>query len=176
MTPARVELKLILDEAGISDFELEMFSQRFNIQKRIFLIQVMGCDLGYRYAWYIRGPYCRRLTAEAFTLKDELLAGGQDHEGFELTEETKRRVARAKRLWRLPDGLGIDQDDWLELLASIHYVRHIVYWPQGAPKEFEGVFRVQIESKPKYEDRKAAAREAWDRLDTFGLIENKSCA
>lgn len=51
MTPARVELKLILDEAGISDLELETFSQRFNIQKRSFLIQVMGCDLGCRYGW-----------------------------------------------------------------------------------------------------------------------------
>ena len=176
MNPARVELKLILDEAGMSGFDLDTFSQRFNIQKRIFLIQVLGCDLGYRYGWYIRGPYCRELTADAFTLKDELVAGQNDHEDFELTEETKRRIERAKQLWSLPGGLAIDQDDWLELLASIHYLRHIVYWPKGTSREFEPVFRSLIESKPKYKNRKAAAREAWDRLDKFGLIETKSFA
>jgi len=88
MNPARVELKLILDQAGITDISLETFSQRFNIQKRIFLVQVMGCDLGYRYGWYIWGPYCRELTADAFALRDELNDGERDHE---------RRCSSARR-------------------------------------------------------------------------------
>jgi hypothetical protein len=38
MNPARVVFKLILDGAVISDISLETFSQRFNIQKRVFVV------------------------------------------------------------------------------------------------------------------------------------------
>ena len=176
MNPARVELKLILDQAGITDISLETFSQRFNIQKRIFLVQVMGCDLGYRYGWYIRGPYCRELTADAFALKDELNDGERDHERFELEQETKDRIEKAKTLWSPPVGLGVSQDDWLELLASVHYLRHIVYWPKGALRDFKAVFKALIEAKPKFVGAKAAAQQAWDRLDEFGLIQAKTLA
>jgi len=176
MNPAHVELKLILDYAGISDINLETFSQRFNIQKRVFLIQVTGCDLGYRYGWYIRGPYCRELTADAFALKDELDAGDKEHEGFELAQETKERVKRAKRLRSPPDGLVVSQDDWLELLASVHYLRHIVYWPKGVRRDFEDVFRALVDAKARFANARAAARRAWDRLDEFGLIQAKTLA
>ncbi len=176
MNPARVELKLILDQAGIEDISLETFSQRFNIQKRIFLVQVMGCDLGYRFGWYIRGPYCRDLTADAFTLKDELLAGEKDHDEFKLTDAAKNRVERAKQLWSLREGLGVDQDDWLELLASVHYLKHIVYWPKGETRDFNAVFKALIDAKPKFASSRGAARRAWDRLDEFGLIQAKTLA
>jgi uncharacterized protein YwgA len=176
MTPARVELKLILDYAGISDINLETFSQRFNIQKKVFLIQVMGCDLGYRFSWYIRGPYCRELTAEAFALKDELSAGDQEHEAFELAQQTKQRIEKATALWALPSGLAVSQDDWLELLASVHYLKHIVYWPKNDPRDFREVFNALIDAKPKFETAKEAAQRAWNRLDEFGLIRSKTLA
>jgi hypothetical protein len=176
MNPARVELKLILDQAGISSISLETFSERFNIQKRIFLIQVMGCDLGYRYSWYIRGPYCRELTADAFALKDELSAGEKDYEGFELSQSTKERIGKARALWSPPTDSPVDRDDWLELLASVHYLRHIVYWPKGERRDFEDLFRALIDAKPKFVNAKAAAQRAWERLDEFGLIKAKTLA
>jgi hypothetical protein len=49
MDAARIELKLVLGEAGIDDPNLNTFSERFNIQKRFYLIQVNGYDLGYRF-------------------------------------------------------------------------------------------------------------------------------
>lgn len=176
MSPARVGLKLILEHAGISEIKLERFSERFNIQKRIFLIQVMGCDLGYRYGWYIRGPYCRELTADAFALKDELNAGDREYEGFGLSQATRERIENAKRLWSGPTGLAVSQDDWLELLASVHYLRHIVYWPKGDPRDFKAVFKALIEAKPRFTGDKVAAQRAWDRLDESGLIEAKTLA
>jgi hypothetical protein len=176
MTPARAGLKLILEKAGISDINLETFSQRFNIQKRIFLIQVMGCDLGYRFGWYIRGPYCRDLTADAFALKDELNAGERDYEKFHLELETSERIGRAQALWARPGDLDVSNDDWLELLASIHYLRHIAYWPKGGSKDFASVFRALVEAKPKFSDDRAGAKRAWDRLAEFGLIEAKTLA
>ena len=102
MNSARIELKLVLDEAGVP-INLDAFSERFNIQKRVYLIQIMGVDHGYRYAWYLRGPYSRALTADAFTLRDELAAGERDHEKYSLVPEVVGRVAKAMQLWELPD-------------------------------------------------------------------------
>jgi uncharacterized protein YwgA len=174
MNAARVELKLVLDEVEISELSLDTFSQRFNIQKRVYLIQLMGYDLGYRYGWYIKGPYCRHLTADAFTLREELAGGQRDYEGYKLSPQATDQIARAKNLWALPNGLSIDSDHWLELLASIHYLKHIVYWPKGAKKDFDAIFKTLIESKPHFAHAKSAASQAWQRLDSFSLITNKT--
>jgi uncharacterized protein YwgA len=176
MNAARVELKLVLDAAGIPDIDLGTFSQRFNIQKRVYLVQIMGYDLGYRYGWYIKGPYSRNLTADAFTLREELIAGQKDHEGYKLSPEAIDQVSKAQKLWELPKGLGLGSDQWLELLASIHYLKHIVYWPKGANKDFDAVFKMLIEAKPHFANAKSAATQAWARLDSIGLIANKTLA
>src|SRR5437016_4529128 len=102
MNSARIELKLALDRAGIDQISLDSFSQRFNIQKRIYLIQLFGYDLGYRYGWYIRGPYSRHLTADAFTLKDEIAMGEKDHEEFTLSAEAATKIAKAEKMWVAP--------------------------------------------------------------------------
>ena len=98
MNAARIELKLVLDQAGIENISLDTFSQRFNIQKRLYLIQLMGSDLGYRYGWYLKGPYCRNLTVDAFTLRDELAAGEKDYAGFKLSHQATCQIDKAKRL------------------------------------------------------------------------------
>jgi hypothetical protein len=63
-----------------------------------------------------------------------------------------------------------------ELLASLHYLRHIAYRPPGANREFNDVFVLLIQSKPKYADRKEDAHLAWKRLDQFGLVKAKTLA
>ena len=95
MTHDRVTLKLTLAKAGISSVTLATFSERLNIQKRVYLTQLTGLDLGYRFGWYIRGPYCRELTADAFTLKDELTAGDKDYEQFYLLDEAIQKIDSA---------------------------------------------------------------------------------
>ena len=174
MNSARIELKLVLDQAGFDKLGLATFSERFNLQKRIYLIQLMGQDLGYRYSWYLRGPYSRDLTADAFTLKDELAGGERDHERFNLSDDALARIEKAKRLWAVQAGVGVDSDQWLELLASLHYLRHIAYWPKGSSKDFESVFKAMVESKPKFAGAKAAAQHGWKRLEEFGLIAAKT--
>jgi hypothetical protein len=174
MNPARVELKLVLDEAEINQVRLDTFSQRFNIQKRVYLIQLMGCDLGYRYGWYIKGPYCRELTADAFTLRDELLSGDRDHDAFDLAGQSKGQVETAKRLWAPPAAPAVSDDDWLELLASLHYLKHIAYWPPGSNKDFNAVFAALVKTKPRFKNAQSTARLAWQRLEEFGLIAAKT--
>lgn len=176
MDAARIELKLVLDQAGVDGSKLDTFSQRFNIQKRVYLIQISGYELGYRFGWYLRGPYSRDLTADAFTLRDELLDGEKDFEGYTLAKEGTERIDRARGLWNLPPNADVDNDQWLELLASLHYLRHIAYWPHASSKNFDAVFAKLVDSKPQFRDSETSARKAWGRLQEFGLIVAKSIA
>jgi uncharacterized protein YwgA len=169
----RIQLKLVLDRAGVP-VELDTFSKRFNIQKRVYLIQVAGCDLGYRYGWYLRGPYSTNLTADAFTLKTELTAGEQEYLSHSLSAQAAESIDKAKSLWEGPEDARIDSDGWLELLASLHYLKHIAYWPKNITRDFDAVFAKLVESKPKFANAQVAARRAWDRLDEFGLLRAKT--
>lgn len=179
MNVPRIFLKLILEQAGIENIKLDSFSQRFNIQKRIYLTQILGLDLGYRFGWYLRGPYCTDLTNDAYALKEEALDGQTNVKGRHLTETTTERMQKARQLWEVPINLSVDVDRWLELLASIHYLKHIAYWPnwpKEAMKDFDAVFDTLIKAKPHFKDFKADAKLAWQRLDVFGLIQTKTLA
>jgi uncharacterized protein YwgA len=176
VTPARIELKLTLTKVGIPNPTLGTFSERLNVQKKVYLTQLMGYDLGYRFGWYLRGPYCRELTEDAFTLKDELASGEKDHEQFALSDEAEAKIGKAERLWETPSGLGVSRDQWLELLASVHYLKHIAYFPKAATKDFAAVFKALTAAKPQFKDKEDDVRKAWVRLDEFGLIASKTLA
>ena len=74
----------------------------------------------------------------------------------------------------MPAGLAVTCDEWLELLASVHYLKHIVYWPKDVPKNFDAVFEKLAAQKPQFRDKKSDVRRAWDLLNEFGLIAAKS--
>jgi uncharacterized protein YwgA len=170
---ARRELALVLNDLGVP-FDLGTFSQRFNIQKKIYLAQIAGVDLGYRFSWYLRGPYSTGLTEDAFALKDEIAEGVADHEDYELLEDVSHALDKAEELWARPTDVKVSDDDWLELLASLHYLRHIAYRPPGASRDFDEAFTLLVRSKPLFRNKKEPARRAWKRLDEFGLVQAKT--
>jgi hypothetical protein len=173
MNAARIELALVLEHLGVPT-DLRTFSNRLNVQKQVYLAQVLGTDLGYRFGWYIRGPYATGLTQDAFALRDEIASGDTEHQGYRLDAATVKKLDAAKRLFETPVGFKGSDDDWLELLASVHYLRHIAYRPPGAKREFNDVFTLLAESKPKFSGWNSEGRQAWKRLDEFGLIQAKT--
>lgn len=172
MNAARTELALVLEHLGVP-INLQTFSNRLNVQKKVYLAQIAGTDLGYRYGWYIRGPYSTGLTQDAFALKDEIASGETEYKAFQLASKVTKALDTAKKIWDSPPK-STDNDDWLELLASLHYLRHIAYRPQGATRNFDEVFGLLIQSKPQFAKRKEEARAAWKRLDEFGLVKAKT--
>jgi hypothetical protein len=173
MNAARKELALVLEYLGVP-IHLQTFSNRLNVQKKIYLAQIAAIDLGYRYGWYIRGPYSTGLTQDSFTLKDEIASGDTEHRGFRLAPKVTKALDHAKKLWEMPPNFTRGNDDWLELLASLHYLRHIAYKPHGAKRDFDDVFELLIQSKPQFRKQKDEARTAWNRLDDYGLVKAKT--
>ena len=175
MTKGRILLKLILDEIGLGEPRLDSFAKRLGLQKKVYLVQVAGLDLQYRYNWYLRGPYCAILTDNAFLLKEEIDSGEDDYTGYVLSDKARKRLTKAMGIWELGGEVDSDEEEWLELLASLHYLKQISYLPGGRVAK-EQIFEKLMDAKPKFRGKEAFIQMAWDRLGEFGLVDKKVLA
>lgn len=170
MDTSQVVLKLVLDALGQS-VDLCCFDERLSIQKRIYLAQLTGADLGYRFSWYKYGPYCSELTQDAFRLREDLDRSDDEYKNDTLGPTALRLLEKACELW-LHCPMNTSESDWLELLASLHYLKHIAYL-RAKERDFERVFEALLKSKPKYSAREVEAKAAWEQLQRVGLIDHK---
>jgi len=172
MNKTRILLKLVLDEIGLDRLDLGTFRKRLVLQKKIYLVQIAGLDLRYRYNWYLHGPYCPSLTEDAFLLKDELNYD-EDYREYTLSVNAKNDIERAKVVWEAPEDMHLGP--WLELLASLHYLKHIAYWPRNSRTK-QRIFKKLIETKPQFKQKTMLIQKAWQRLDDVGLVQSKTLA
>ena len=56
MDATHIVLKLVVKELG-EQGDIQTLEDRKIFQKAVYLGQLSGLDLGYRYSWYLRGPY-----------------------------------------------------------------------------------------------------------------------
>ncbi|MFH1113893.1 MAG: hypothetical protein V1792_08230 [Pseudomonadota bacterium] len=124
MDRGQVALKLFLDELGVS-FDIETIDDRKRVQKAIYLGQLSGVDLGYRFGWYVMGPYCPSLTRDYFPLADSLASGDNDWEGKSLKKKVQEKLARIRTLMTPPEAVDLPQEDWLELVASLDFLMRV---------------------------------------------------
>ncbi|SRR5207247_10399229 len=132
------------------------FDQRLVVQKTIYLMQTFGLYLGYPFHWYVRGPYSPQLAREAFALC-KIYEKAQPVRFGSLESE--------KKFAQFMEFLGDKRNDadWLERLASIHFLRHV--YP-SRPKED---IISQVMRKQKYFSREKC-EEAWNYLEKCALL------
>ena len=123
MDSKQIALRLLLDELGVEP-KIKTVAQRKTLQKSVYIGQLAGVDFGYRYNWYVMGPYSPGLTRDYYALDRAVASshGGDVAKHHELRPSIRRRLARVKPLLDVPAGLDVDQADWLELVASVHYL------------------------------------------------------
>ncbi len=147
-------------------FRIEELEERVFVQKAIYLLQVLGIDLRFRFSWYLRGPYSTDLTQSVYEI-----AGIAD-----LSEKTENYTIRPEvmpaidRLHKLVEAMPkkLDKPEWLELLSSIHYLKHI----SKADVSLDTIGDVLREvGKGKFSNDQANA--AWEELAAKGLIDRK---
>lgn len=174
LNSGHILLKLVLDEIGFRDLKIDTFAARKVLQKKNYLLQLIGIDLGYRYNWYLKGPYCPALAGDVFSLREEIKDGDDEFKNYELNSETKEKFDTLKKLEVLPKDAQTSEDEWLELVASLHYLKHIAYWGGKDNPDFNEVFQKLVNSKPHFEGEKNLAKIAWSRIDEVGLIAKKT--
>ena len=90
---------------------MDLFSGRLLLQKKVYLLQEMGLNMGYDFKFYIHGPYSSQLATDGYkvNLKENLS-----------DNETNGKVF--DKLISLEKNHNNDQF-WFELLATIVYLR-----------------------------------------------------
>lgn len=117
MTNIDIANGLVFQALGISK---DTFDDRLLSQKKVFLLQELGVNLGYSYNWYVRGPYSPDLTTYIFRNLDMLKE--QDFSDYRFSEAVQGKVDAVNSLDNAkPDSLSTPS--WYELLASVLYIR-----------------------------------------------------
>lgn len=119
-----VALKLFLDALDVPA-EIASVEDRKRVQKAVYLGQLSGVDLGYRFGWYLMGPYSTRLTVDYYELAQELKQGTDTLSDKHLKPDAVEKISAIRPLLQKPDDFARPDSDWLELLASYHYLRSV---------------------------------------------------
>ena len=116
-------LKLFLDALRIPA-DIDTVAERKRVQKAVYLGQLSGVDLGYRFGWYIMGPYSPPLTRDYYQLADALATSAGDISAT-LRPDASEKLAAVAPLLTVPSSVPLSQEDWMELLASYDYLRRV---------------------------------------------------
>jgi len=139
----------------IGNLSIRTFNDRLKLQKSIYFLQEFGIYLGYNFGWYLYGPYSPQLTKDAFDSVENTIH--KEVKFVELEDEEKFRTFLSFL------GERKDDADWLELLASIHFL-HKIY-----NKSKNETFQLVKKKQPSLDNEKDF-EEAWNYLKKFGLL------
>jgi uncharacterized protein YwgA len=152
MNARQIAVKLLLDHLNIPS-DITTFDDRKRVQKAIYLSQRAGVGLGYRFGWYLKGPYSADLTGDYFALARDLATGRRDHEDQELTETVQEQLQTIQPILERPKWFHRPLEDWLELVASLDYLLQVRRLDiRKAQKVFEN-------EKPALKDYVSRARQ-----------------
>ncbi len=121
LEPRLITLKLFLDELGIPA-DIQTVDDRKRVQKAVYLGQLSGVDLGYRYSWYLMGPYCSDLTKDYYSLNEAIKSGDKEDEKMELLDSVRTKLHNILPVLEIPENVKLVQEEWLELLSSLHFL------------------------------------------------------
>lgn len=110
---------LIFNQLGINT--KDSLEDRVIIQKKIYLLQSLGIDLGYSYNWYLKGPYSTTLTNYIYEKLDFLNQSKDIFEQYQLNNSVTTKIAKVNSISSgKPHELSTDA--WYELIASLIYI------------------------------------------------------
>ena len=101
-------------------FSIQTFEDRKSIQRAVYLMQVLGVNLGYRFGWSGSGPYSTDLAGDYYDL-DRMVSVGlirRDASGGVFEDLANK----TRSLLNPPAELEISRQEWLSLLASTHFL------------------------------------------------------
>ena len=134
---------IVFQKLGISN---ETFENRLISQKKMYILQALGTDLGYEYSWYIRGPYSPSLTNYIYNNIDVLSA--TDFSQYRLLDEVKKNIDIVNSLAKESSKLNLSIPSLYELLASLLYIiRNASSW---GVSDKNTLFQKLTQYKPKY--------------------------
>ena len=105
---------------NFSSIDSNSFENRLVYQKIIYLLQYSGIKLGYRFNWYIRGPYSPKLADVIFKIQeDPNLFSESENILFKNQDDIDKKIRKFLKTL----GENSKNPEFLEILASIAYIK-----------------------------------------------------
>lgn len=121
------------------DFQPNIFEDRLEMQKVVYLLQNMGISVGdYKFMWYKHGPYSQILQNDILNLYNI------DDIDIEFSSDAKREIEALKNAI-FKDNLKYDISKWVECLGSLHYIKENIL-PSSAKEE--DILEELVDRKP----------------------------
>lgn len=155
---------IIFQKLGISK---DSFDDRLICQKKIYLLQSLGTNLGYAYNWYVRGPYSPALTTYLYSNLDVLASN--DFSDCKLADTAERNVYCVNRL-KERKRADLTTASWYELLASLLYI-HNNRESWKINDQEQPLFLTLMKYKPQYNEEQC--QYAFEILTDEGFIKTE---
>lgn len=140
MDRQQVLLAKSLDASGVG-LSVASFDERLILQKSVYLIQSAGIRLGYRFRWYLRGPYSPDMTADAFAIVNGGEATKEELKGWKLDEKSAAIGQKLKPLLIRENEATDAQARRLELLASALFLFNTKQADPNKPDEASSILK-----------------------------------
>ena len=153
----RYELAAVLKDVG--NFSMDDFTGRLTLQKTVCLLQAFGINLGYRFTWYLHGPYCKALVKDGYAARqvvDDLPEIDISFEG----EQVQRRYEQFKVF------MADKKNDaaLLEICASICHLA-------AAGIDRADILKFTEEKKANFSRSQCVSM--WSELEKYGVVGNE---
>ena len=146
--------------------KIDSFDSRLISQKKIYLLQSLGTDLGYSYNWYVRGPYSPALANYLFSNLDVLEK--IDYSQYKLSKNAEDNIEKINKLGEDLKDTSLSLAKWYELLASLLYIKkNKLSWKLDGTEK--SLFDTLYKEKPQYTE--AQCRCAFETLRNYGFLK-----
>ncbi len=119
MNRQQILLALTLRNAQVP-LSVKTFDDRLVLQKAVYLLQAANIHLGYRYRWYLRGPYSTDVASDAFFVVGQSESLNDELQRWVLDDTSRQRIEQLKPLFTTNGPRPVPQR--LELLASVLFL------------------------------------------------------
>ncbi|MGH2373256.1 MAG: hypothetical protein ACRDIC_07215 [bacterium] len=163
-----VALEATLERVDGDDFA--SLPGRIAFQKRIYLVQVAGVDLGYRFSWNQYGPYSPDLAQDRVRLEARRDDIRESLEQLRMRKGIEAALDEVKGLIQKPKATALTDAEWLELLSSLHYLSQTKHTrSEGKEEQLE---QDLVTRKPHLKIGAEDLDEAWQRLRSLESLSN----
>lgn len=161
MRARETAIALVLQALEIEGLD---FNSRQVLQKKLYLLQELGTDLGFQYDWFVYRPYAPALTD--FLEENGRWVLAAHIPDRRLRPEVMAAIAAANGLAEKRP-LRLSQTAWHRLLASLQYI--CTQWQQPA----DSLPGKLMEYLPEF--TAADCRAGAEVLEGSGLLRNYTC-
>ena len=158
-----------LKKLNVSSFD--KIEDRISFQKKIYLMQVCGVDLGFGFRWDQYGPYSEGLARNARIYDDYRDEIDPILDDFHFEEDAAQSICKAQTLIDIHPDLreipNINEVECVEILSSLHFLSTNEETSRDLPTsktETEKVNKLLISTKPHLERYKPYLEKFWNHF------------